>query len=331
MESKFNYTLVGVFVALLLASIVVFIYWLGKHNGNQQYDYYHVYMTESVSGLSNDATVKFMGVDVGSVTTIDINPDNSEQVALLLKIRQGIPVKVDTKASLRFYGVTGLAFIELTGGGKNSARLRVSNSDELPIIQESASTFSNIEKTLNELARNSTVVLENMEQLLSDENLKQVSSILLKTHTLLDSFQQQQPHLTSLLETGIVAEKSIDNAFNKLAVAADSIVTMSSSLSENGNVAEKKFSQTLTEIELATNSVERMSDSFKRNYADAGTGLTHNVEQSLTSFRQLLHQMEVLVIELQKTAKKIETSPADLLLKRSQTKLGPGEEAQSEN
>jgi phospholipid/cholesterol/gamma-HCH transport system substrate-binding protein len=331
MESKLNYTLVGFVVALLLASIVVFTYWLGKHNGSQQYDYYHVYMTESVSGLSNHAAVKFMGVDVGSVITIDINPDNSEQVALLLKIRQGIPVKVDSKASLRFYGVTGLAFIELTGGGKNSARLRVVNSDQLPVIQASASTFSNIEKTLNELARNSAVVLENMEQLLSDENLKQVSSILLKTDTLLDSFQQQQPHISRFIETGIVAETSIDNAFNKLAVAAASMISLSSSLSENGHVAERKFSQTLAEIDLATNSVEQMSDSFKRNYADAGTSLTHNVEQSLTSFRQLLYQMEVLVIELQQTAKKIKTSPADLLLKRSQIKLGPGEEAQSEN
>ncbi len=66
MESKLNYTLVGIFVALLLTSLTLFVYWLGKHDGNQQYDYYHVYMTESVSGLSTDASVKYLGVDVGS-------------------------------------------------------------------------------------------------------------------------------------------------------------------------------------------------------------------------------------------------------------------------
>lgn len=331
MESKVNYTVVGIFVVLLLTSLFGFIYWLGKHDGNQQYDYYHVYMTESVSGLSNDAAVKFMGVDVGLVSNIDINPQNSEQVTLLLQIRQGIPVKVDTKASLRFYGVTGLAFIELTGGGKNSALLTASKEGELPVIQESASTFSNIESTLNNLAQNSAEVLEKIDRLLSDTNIEQVSAILVKTKSILDSFQQQQPHIAKLIDTGIVAEKSIDTAFNKMAIAADSVVALTQSLSQNGVVVERKLSQSMDNISLASISVRETSESFKRNYADAGAGLTDEVGQSLQSFQQLLYQMDSLLVELQNAVKSIETSPSDLLLKRSQTKLGPGEEMQSEH
>jgi phospholipid/cholesterol/gamma-HCH transport system substrate-binding protein len=37
MESKINYTIVGLFVVLLTAGLITFAYWLGKHGGKQEY------------------------------------------------------------------------------------------------------------------------------------------------------------------------------------------------------------------------------------------------------------------------------------------------------
>jgi len=325
MESKLNYTIVGLFVAILLAGSLIFLYWLSKSTGNQQYDYYHVYMTESVSGLSADASVKYLGVDVGRVTEVDINPTNSEQVILLLQIRQGIPVKVDTKASLRFYGVTGLAFIELMGGGRDSPLLAPKQVGDIPEIAESASTFSNIEKTLNDLAANSASVLQKIDLLLSDDNLNNVDDILAETKLILSDFHQFQPDIASLIEQGVVAEKSIDDAFKKISKAAEAVVTISASLAGNVRVMQEDFSNTLSEIDSASQSVKNMSDSFQHNYADSGQAITEEVSQSLTSFQQLLSEMEILVVDLQRTARKVETSPSDLFLKSNKTKLGPGE------
>lgn len=330
MESRLNYTIVGLFVVALLTGSLLFIYWLSKSSGNQQYDYYHVYMTESVSGLSTDASVKYMGVDVGKVTQVDINPVNSEQVVLLLQIRQGIPVKVDTKASLRFYGVTGLAFVELTGGGKESPLLVAKNKGDIPVIIESASTFSNIEKTLNNLAANSATVLHKVDQLLSVDNLSNVDEILLQTKRLLNDFQQYKPQMTNLIEKGVVAEKSIDDAFKYIAQAAQSVASMTEGFSGDSQVLKTNFNKTLSEIDLAAQSVKNMADSFQYNYADAGHNITEEVSLSSFSFQKLLSQMEVLVIDLQRTTRKIEMSPSDLLLKSNKTKLGPGEEFQDE-
>jgi len=325
MESKLNYTIVGLFVAILLAGSLIFLYWLSKSTGNQQYDYYHVYMTESVSGLSADASVKYLGVDVGRVTEVDINPANSEQVSLLLEIRQGIPVKIDTKASLRFYGVTGLAFIELMGGGKDSPLLEPKHEGDIPEIEESASTFSNIEKTLNDLAANSATVLQKIDLLLSVDNLNNVDDILEHTKLILSDFNQYQPHIASLIEQGVVAEKSINEAFKKISQAAQGVVNITASVAGNVQVMQTDFSYTLSEIDSALQSVKNMTDSFQHNYADAGKEITKEVSQSLTSFQQLLSEMEVLVVDLQRTARKIETSPSDLFLKSNKTKLGPGE------
>ncbi|HHH14026.1 MAG TPA: MCE family protein, partial [Thiolapillus brandeum] len=123
MGSNANYAIVGLFVLLFTAGVLGFAYWLAKHGGQQEYDYYQVFMTESVAGLSTDASVKYRGVEVGTVSEMDLNPDNPEEVRLVLKIRRGTPVKTDTRATLKFYGITGLAFIELQGTSRDAPRL----------------------------------------------------------------------------------------------------------------------------------------------------------------------------------------------------------------
>jgi len=330
MESKLNYTIVGLFVAILLTGTLVFLYWLSKNTGNQQYDHYKVYMTESVSGLSADASVKYMGVDVGRVTKVDINPENSEQVVLLLEIRQGIPVKRNTRASLRFYGVTCLAFIQVIGSGKDSPRLTPEHEGDIPEIAESASTFSNIENTLNDLAANSATVLKRIDLLLSVDNLNNVDDILAQTKLALTGFNEYQPQIASLIEQGVVAEKSINEAFKKISQAAQSVVGITDSLAGNIQVMQTDFSHTLSEIDAASQSVNTITDSFQQNYIDSGKGITQQVSQSLSAFQQLLAEMEILVVDLQRTSRKFEASPSDLLLKSSQTKLGPGEGAHGE-
>ncbi|HID45743.1 MAG TPA: MCE family protein, partial [Chromatiaceae bacterium] len=88
MESKVNYTIVGLFVVLLTSGLLGFAYWLAKHGSQEDYVTYRVYMSESVAGLTTDAAVKYRGVDVGTVTRMELAPDNPEHVMLTLHIRQ---------------------------------------------------------------------------------------------------------------------------------------------------------------------------------------------------------------------------------------------------
>ncbi len=70
MESKVNYTLVGVFVLLMSSLLIAFAFWLGKYNDSASaYAHYKVYLTESVAGLAPEAAVKFHGVDMGKVAS----------------------------------------------------------------------------------------------------------------------------------------------------------------------------------------------------------------------------------------------------------------------
>ena len=93
MYSRVKYTIVGIFVLLFGAGLVAFTFWLAKYGIQNDYKVYKLYMTESVSGLSKDSTVRLHGVDVGHVSDIRIDPNNVKRIEIRVKIRSDVPIK----------------------------------------------------------------------------------------------------------------------------------------------------------------------------------------------------------------------------------------------
>ena len=293
MESKINYTIVGFFVVVLTAALLAFVYWLTKQSGQQDYDRYYVHLSESVAGLNTDAAVKYRGVDVGTVVRIGLNPENPEEVQLLLNVYQDTPVKTDTTASINFYGITGLAYIELRGLDKNAPLLK-STQDTIPVIPSRPSTFKRIDRSLSQLAEKSARTLDNINLLLGDENLKNFEALLIESKELAQELRGQLQGIHKLIEDGIMMEKDVSAAFKKVGVASDS--------------------------------VRQMAEKFDRNTAGLSKELSSGMRRSFNSLNQLLDDLDKLAGNLQETIQNIENSPADLLFKRTKPRPGPGEE-----
>ena len=85
-------------------------------------DRYFVRYEESISGLELGSTVKMKGVRVGQVEDIDIG-DDVESVVVTLSLNPGTPIPEDTRAVMTSIGITGLKFIELTGGSGKAMAL----------------------------------------------------------------------------------------------------------------------------------------------------------------------------------------------------------------
>ena len=116
-----NYPLVGAFVLVLGAVLVVAVLWLAAGGSLQKkHEIYLAMMDESVAGLSVSAPVKYNGVDVGKVKDIRLQQGNPERVELLFAIQRGTPVKTDTVATLKSQGLTGIAYVELSGGTREA-------------------------------------------------------------------------------------------------------------------------------------------------------------------------------------------------------------------
>ena len=297
MESRINYTIVGLFVFLLTAGLIAFVFWLGKHGVRQEYDQYLVYMSESVAGLSTDASVKYKGVDVGTVERVGLNPDNVEEVELLLNIRQGVPIKTDTRAKIKSFGITGLAFIELTGSSKEASLLK-KPADTLPVIQASPSIFAQIDESGRELVEKTNLALEKFDRLFSDKNLQNIDSILSETNMLAADIRSQLSGFDDAVAKGVSLEKRAIAAFEQ--------------------------------VETAAVTVKKMASSLEKTYVGVGQDVGRNVRQSLESFDHLLYDLDLAVIGLQDTIEAIRVSPNDLLFKRSLPRPGPGEKGYDE-
>ena len=99
MESKTNYTIVGVVVLILMAGLLSTGLWLSVGFNQKSYTNYTVYLHEAAAGLSEDAPVKFNGVQVGSVKEIKLNKNDPRQVEITLSIEEGTPITTSTSAT----------------------------------------------------------------------------------------------------------------------------------------------------------------------------------------------------------------------------------------
>ncbi len=154
MEEKVNFAVVGVFVLVLSAALIGGVLWLSSGRSyNASYDIYQTYMKESVAGLNLKAPVRYRGVEVGRVQKIALAPGNVEQVQLTLAIERGTPIKVDTVAVLSTQGVTGIAFVDLTGGSRDSPELKAESGAPYPVISSGPSLMVRLDASLIDAAR----------------------------------------------------------------------------------------------------------------------------------------------------------------------------------
>jgi phospholipid/cholesterol/gamma-HCH transport system substrate-binding protein len=293
MESRINYAIVGLFVIVLTAGLLWFAYWLASDGGQEDYVEYHVYMKESVAGLSADAAVKYRGVDVGTVKRMMLDSNNPEQVLLVLRIRRDTPVTTATRATIRFYGVTGLGYVELQGNRRDAPPLKA-KAGKVPVIPSTASTIARLDEGLTGLAGQSAQVLERINRLLSDENLQVFSSLMKEARSLTVHLQEQTRRLHVLIDQGVLMENEVIQAFETVQSSADS--------------------------------VESMANVLRDTYGELGQDLKQDTQAGFESLQQLLDELDVLVREMQRSVREFNNAPADMLFRRSSPRPGPGEQ-----
>jgi phospholipid/cholesterol/gamma-HCH transport system substrate-binding protein len=179
METNINYTVVGAFVIILTAFIVVGIIWLSSGaSSNVEYSFYKVYMKESVSGLNVNAAVEYNGVSVGAVTNIEINPRNPQLVELLLRVKSSTPITQGTKAKLDMKTLSGLAFILLEDKGTDMRPLRARRGEKYPVISTTPSLLVRVDTALTQLNASFQQISASITSLLNPENIRSIKQIL---------------------------------------------------------------------------------------------------------------------------------------------------------
>lgn len=85
--------------------------------------YYVAYSDISVSGLEVGSPVKYLGINVGTISNISIDKDDVSTIIIKLSLDEGTPVKEDAVADIVAIGITGLKTVEIRGGSQEAGFL----------------------------------------------------------------------------------------------------------------------------------------------------------------------------------------------------------------
>jgi phospholipid/cholesterol/gamma-HCH transport system substrate-binding protein len=107
-------------------------------------NYYDVFFTSSVTGLSVGAPVNLNGVAIGRVTEIRLDPVNPDQVRVTVEVDATSPIKSDSVASLELTGITGIYYVEVTGGNREAPPITRQEGQRYPIITDLGGTIKGL-------------------------------------------------------------------------------------------------------------------------------------------------------------------------------------------
>jgi phospholipid/cholesterol/gamma-HCH transport system substrate-binding protein len=169
MEREANYAAVGAFVLVVALVGALFVYWYSDTREHRDYNRYEIYFTGSVSGLDRGGSVRYLGVGVGRVVDLRIDPRDSSRVEVIVDIDARTPISTHTVAELQLQGVTGLLYIDLHEDRNPKQSGPPVAGLKYPVIRSSPSRFDLFLASLPEL-------LQRANQLLSSENLAAVAA-----------------------------------------------------------------------------------------------------------------------------------------------------------
>lgn len=303
-----NYSIVGAFVLVLGAVLIAGVLWLASGGAfKQAYDLYLAIEDESVAGLNLNAPVKYNGVDVGKVRAIQLDPINPQRVNLLFAIERGTPIKEDTIAVLKTQGLTGIAYVELSGGTIGSPPLRAAAGSNYPVIRTKPSLSARLENVLTNVLAKLDSTSNNINSILSDENQAAFKSALADI---------------SIVARTIAARKD----------TIDAGITHAGRTLENTSKATAQMEAVLDRIGRSADAVEKMGNEVAKTSISTGktvdavgVDIKRFSTETLPELERLLGELSTLTPSLRRLSEQTSRDPRGLLFGRKPVPEGPGE------
>ncbi|TCN28914.1 MlaD family protein [Sinorhizobium americanum] len=145
METKANYAIVGFFTVFVIAAAFGFVYWMSQYGRSGEMVELVVNIPGSANGLSVGSPVRFNGINVGSVRSLAIDANDPRYSIAITEVSADAPVLKSTRATLEIQGLTGAAYIELSGGRKgdeNILKSALENGTQARILADQSSVTS---------------------------------------------------------------------------------------------------------------------------------------------------------------------------------------------
>lgn len=285
METRAAYTIIGGFLLAAMGLAFLFILYLGS--GQTEYDPYLIIFDEQVSGLNQGAAVRYSGIQVGEVRSLDIN--EMGQVEALVRVDKKTPIKTDTIAKLELVGFTGLAVIQFEGGSPNAERLK-NTVQGTPVIKAAPSA-------VGQLLAGSEELVEAVNAVLSKENVSNISSIIKNVDVLTQTFADSSDDIAVTLANAAQLTEDLARASDDLDRLLKDLDVLANA---EGKAALANVEQVAAEARLLVSELNGIAKENRQNLkAFTSTGL-QQVGPGLTEVRRLVRTMDSFLRQLER-------------------------------
>lgn len=303
METRANYVLIGAFTLLTAVFLLLFTLWATKYSADRNWRQFQVIFSEPVTGLTEGGGVQYNGIAVGTVDKLRLDPDDARKVIALLKVQADTPVKVDTKAKLSQQGITGVPFIQLTGGSPQAALLEPDDRGDVPVIHTEPSALQNIADTANRL-------VARMDQVLSEQNIERITATIGHIEQATGSIAGQREDIAALI---VNTREATDSLKATLATANGSIERIDREVVAQLPALMAKLDATVGKLDSVAGNANAM-------IAENRPALQSFTNDGLAQLGPTLAELRVLVRDLRRITDRMEGSPARYLLGRDAPK-----------
>jgi len=297
METRANYVLVGTFVLAVLVGMFVAILWLAHTQFNRQFANYDIFFSGSVTGLSVGASVNYNGVAIGKVTEIKLDPSNPDQVRVTVELDSSAPIKSDSVASLELTGITGVYYVEVSGGTREAPPILKQEGQRYPVIASRPSRLQSLVASVPDVLSRAIDIEDRMAKLLSDRNLNAISNTL-------ENLEQ--------ISGDLAQSKKIDAVADAAVATLQSIQTTMTAANET--LAEVKRATATAETTIGDADATFKAVNTTVGHVDAVVqetrpGVRDFSQRGLTDLIQLIADARVLIASLTRVSEQIERDP----------------------
>jgi len=275
-EQKFRLEAFLIATSILLTGVLAIF--IGPKLQGKGDTYWINFRNVSVNGINEGSDVKYQGVKIGTISSIEVNADDLSSILVYVEIKRGFPVKTGMRAKLQYAGITGLRFIEIYGGDNSADTLEPKS--EIPMGR-------GIGEKAEDIMINVDSVVDAINQVLNPENRQKIAQTL-------DNIEQSTAVLARVLSK---KEKNLGNFIDQLDKTGQELAQFSANL--------RQFSAYLNEVsgkvklEKVAANADRMFRHVGDRFSQAELGETvKSLNQFVKISADSIRRIESTVLDL---------------------------------
>ena len=299
MDRDANYVAVGAFVLLLLAMAAGFVMWYSQTGDRRSYERYEIYFDGSVFGLSQGGSVRYLGVSVGRVVRIGLDPRDPSRVRVIADIAEDTPITSNTVARLALQGVTGLLFIDLKPADPDKPVAKPVPSIDYPVIPSERSDFDVFVSSLPDAVAKASEALNRINAMLSDHNIQALATTLQNINTAAAGLPATVADTRKLLA-------QLERAAAEMRGAAGDVRALT-------GTAAPELKKSIVRLREASTQIAQLSTRLDQLVATNQDSLSRFAGQGLGEIQSLVQDLRRTSVTLQRLGQRLQEDPSQLI------------------